>query len=174
MKQLKFKIQNLKLRHGFTMIELLVAMGVFIIIVGVSIGIFVRSLRTQRNIINLMAINDNASLAIEQMTREIRTGQLFSSLGPSALKFLNYQGRDITYRWNTSAESLERGEGDIFKAITASEVKIKRLQFILSGEEDGDNIPTRVTVVLGVGSNQRDLTGVLNNIQTTISPRVNQ
>ena|SRR3989344_3193131 len=164
----------LKPHRGFTMIELLVAMGVFITIVGVSIGIFVRSLRTQRNIINLMAINNNASLAIEQMAREIRTGQSFSSVGPSILKFTNYQGKDTTYRWNAETEFLERGEGEIFKTITASEVKIKRLQFILSGEEAGDNVPTRITVVLGVGSNQRDLTGILNNIQTTISPRVIQ
>lgn len=174
MKNLKFKIKNFKIWSGFTMIELLVAMGVFIIIVGVSIGIFVRSLRTQRNIINLMAINNNASSAIEQMAREIRTGQSFSSLGPSGLKFVNYQGKDITYSWNINTESLERGEGGVFKTLTASEVKIKRLQFILTGEDEPDNIPTRVTVILGVGSNQRDLTGVLNNIQTTISPRVLQ
>ena len=161
-----------KFQKGFTMIELLVAMGVFIIIVGVAIGIFIRSLRTQRNIINLMAINDNASLAIEQMTREIRTGQAFSSLGPSVLRFTNYQGSDVTYRWNIDTEFLERGEGELFKTITANEVKIKRLQFILSGEDEQDNTPTRVTIILGVGSNQRDLTGVLNNIQTTISPRV--
>lgn len=166
-----FKIYNLKFRRGFTMIELLVAMGVFITIVSVSIGIFVRSLRAQRNIVNLMAVNDNASLSIEQMAREIRTGRDFYSSASDELKFTNYQQLAVTYRWNEANETLERGEANIFKPITANDVKIKNLKFALAGENEDDSNPTRVTIAVSVGTNQRDLQGVVTNLQTTVSAR---
>lgn len=163
---------TLNAKKAFTMIELLVAMGVFITIVGISVGIFVRSLRAQKNIVNLMAINDNASLAMEQMAREIRTGKSFSSPVSDELKFINYQELAVTYRWNKNAEVLERGIGENFKPITASDVKVKNLRFILDGENEEDNEATRITAVLTVGTNQRDLRGVVTNLQTTVSARL--
>ena len=156
---------------GFTMVELLIAMAIFVIVISIATGIFVQSLRSQRNIIGLMAINDNASSALEQMAREFRTGSLFSSLSPEELKFTNYLGQAVTYRWNSQNESLERGVGDDFKAITASDVKVRRANFILSGAESGDGLPTRVTAILSVGSGKRDLKDITTNLQTTVSAR---
>jgi len=153
------------------MVELLVAMSIFTIVVSIATGIFVRSLRTQRNIINLMAINDNASLAIEQMAREIRTGIKFSSPTETELNFTNYLNQAVTYRLNQSTLALERGVGGDFKPITASEVKIKKLRFILMGEQPNDGLATRVTVILSIGSDQRDLKDISTNIQTTVSAR---
>ena len=156
---------------GFTMVELLIAMAIFVIVISIATGIFVQSLRSQRNIIGLMAINDNASSALEQMAREFRTGSLFSSLSPEELKFTNYLGQAVTYRWNSQNESLERGVGDDFKAITASDVKVRRANFILRGAESGDGLPTRVTAILSVGSGKRDLKDITTNLQTTVSAR---
>ena len=93
-------------RHGFTIIELLIAMGLFAILISVVSGIFVRSLRAQRVTVALIAANNNASLAIEQMAREIRTGQSFSAV-IDQLRFINAKGETVTYRWNDTDQTLE-------------------------------------------------------------------
>jgi prepilin-type N-terminal cleavage/methylation domain-containing protein len=64
-------------QRGFTLIEMLVAIGVFAVVVAIATGGFVNSLRTQRQVASLISAQSNASLVLEQMAREIRTGFLF-------------------------------------------------------------------------------------------------
>lgn len=64
-------------RKGFTLVELLVAMGIFTIVISIATGGFISSLRTQRQVASLISAQSNASLVLEQMAREIRTGFLF-------------------------------------------------------------------------------------------------
>jgi prepilin-type N-terminal cleavage/methylation domain-containing protein len=70
-------MKSIKKSKGFTLIEVVVAIAVFSILVAVGVGGFVNALRTQREVTSLIAAQSNASLAIEQMAREIRTGYLF-------------------------------------------------------------------------------------------------
>lgn len=64
-------------RRGVTLVEFLVAFGIFIILIGIAGGSFVRSVRVQRAALQLMAVNDNMGITIEQMMREVRTGYNF-------------------------------------------------------------------------------------------------
>ena len=64
-------------RKGFTLVELLVAIGIFSILVAIGVGGFVHALHTQQEIAALIATQSNASIALEQMARELRTGYLF-------------------------------------------------------------------------------------------------
>jgi prepilin-type N-terminal cleavage/methylation domain-containing protein len=65
------------MRKGFTLIETVIAIGLFSIIISIAIGGFVNALHIQKELAELIAAQSNASEAIEQMTREIRTGYLF-------------------------------------------------------------------------------------------------
>ena len=62
------KIMNLK---GFTLVELLVAIGIFSILMAVGVGGFVHALHTQREVAALIATQSNASIALEQMARDL-------------------------------------------------------------------------------------------------------
>ncbi len=64
-------------RKGFTIVELLVAIALFSILVTIGVGGFVNALHTQRQVAGLLAAESNASVTLEQMAREIRTGDLF-------------------------------------------------------------------------------------------------
>lgn len=182
----KFPISNFQLPisdSGFTLIEFMVAMGVFVIVLGIVVNIFIGALRSQRAAAALMAANDNASLALEQMMREIRVGSNFFIPGdnpplpcistvvpaiPSSgneLMFCNVDGRNVTYR--LSDETIEREVDGRKGSITSRNVRVSRLQFQLGPSA----WPPRITISLELGSQNPDLREILNNLQTTVSAR---
>lgn len=151
-------------RGGFTIIELMVAMSLFVIVVGIASGVFIRSLRTQRALVSLMAANDNASQTLEQMTREIRTGTAFSANG-SRLSFTNAEDKPVSY--DLTEGKLERNG----KTLTASNVLVKYLAFVVRGAEVGDGVSTRVTILLGISSRGK-MESFVTRLQTTVASRV--
>lgn len=64
-------------RRGFTIVESLIAIGLFSILVTIAVGSFVNALHTQHEVGNLISAQSTVSLSIEQMAREMRTGYLF-------------------------------------------------------------------------------------------------
>jgi prepilin-type N-terminal cleavage/methylation domain-containing protein len=162
-----------KNKKGFTLPELLVAMGLFLIVVTIATGAFVQSLRTQRSAIELIAVNDNANIILEQMAREIRTGTGFSSPNTSELRFTNYLGQAVVYRHGTVSGTVERSIGGIsFEPLTATNVRVKRLIFATSGTGASDKLQPRITVSLGISGKSPALRDVSTDVQTTISPRL--
>src|SRR6185369_6212596 len=99
--------------RGFTLIELLVAVSLFAIAVAIAAGGFVRALRTQRQLIALISANSSASLAIEQMAREMRTGFGFGCTAVAGvcdqISFTNASGEEVRYYSEDGV--LKRGTG---------------------------------------------------------------
>jgi type II secretory pathway pseudopilin PulG len=56
---------------------MLVTVGLFAIIITIAAGGFVNAERTQRQVSSLISAQSNVSLALEQVSREVRTGYLF-------------------------------------------------------------------------------------------------
>jgi prepilin-type N-terminal cleavage/methylation domain-containing protein len=154
----------MKKNRGFTVIELMVAMSLFVIVVGVVSGTFIRSLRTQRQLTSLMAANDNASQTLEQMTREIRTGTDFTASG-SRLSFTNDAGEVIAY--DLAGGRIERNG----RPLTASNVLVTYLAFSTRGATPGDGLSTRVTVMMGVSARGK-MESFVTRLQTTVAARV--
>ena len=169
----QFPISNFQFSNkdgGFTIVELLVSMGIFIVVIGMVVGIFIGAFRTQRSLTSLMAANDNASLALEQMAREIRTGTTFSipeGNGEAKLKFQNANDVTIYYRLNRGV--IEREAGGTVFPITGNNVKMSALQFYLF--DNGPQWPPRITITLSVTPAAPSLQAIVTNLQTTVSGR---
>ncbi len=153
-----------KENKGFTLVEMMVAMSLFVIVVSIASATFVRSLRTQRQVSSLMAANENASFALERVVREIRTGTAFSGSG-ERLSFTNEANEAVVY---DVVEGALRRSG---RPITASNVLVSYLSFSVRGNEVGDGRSTRVTVFLGVSARGR-MESFVTRLQTTVSSRV--
>ena len=116
---------------GVSLIELMVAVSVFIILISIAVGSFVQSMKTQRITLALISANDSMNLSVEQMAREIRTGYLFCTRHVSAatttnlgcgnladfsgdyeVQFVNANGIFVRYRLNNSTFALEKGISD--------------------------------------------------------------
>ena len=149
-------------KGGYTLIELLVSIGIFSIIVTIAVGGFVRALNTQKQATSLMAVNTNVASTIELMEREIRTGTNFSSLSPEILNFVNAKGESVSYA--LVGEAIEKDGSKI----TDDNVSVKYLNFQLFNIVD---YPSRINVSLGVSPKERGVEFGIINIQTTISSR---
>jgi len=167
-KQKQFSIFNLR---GFTIIELLVAMGLFVILVGIASGGFIKVLRMQRLIVELMSANDNVSSALEQMAREIRMGYDFNKISETELQFVNTYDIKVSYKLND--KTIERcvEESGLWncKKITAEKVNISNFKINLL---DNNDYPPRITISLSAGVNDKYFENTPINIQTTISSRI--
>lgn len=161
---------------AFTIIELLVAMTLFLVLMAIAAGSFVKAMRTQRAIVALMAVNDNASLTLEQMAREMRTSYHFEKISGTEIRFVNANNEVAHYRLNNNG-AIERGVENQFgltnyEKITADNVKVTNFHFELLGETYGDGKQPRITIALSVTSSNNFLGGVSTNIQTTVSSRI--
>lgn len=168
-KQLKDVTRN---SSGFTIVELLVAVGLFLTLIAVLSGAFVEALRSERATLRLMAANDSTLFVLEQMTREIRVGTDFTLANPSELRFINSAGVEVAYRFTDGRVEKRAGASGAFAPITSNTVRVASLRFALSGESRSDNLQPRVTIALAVGATGRDIEGVVTDVQTTVTPRL--
>lgn len=196
----KFYILNSK-NSGFTVIELIVAMTIFVILMSIAVGGFVHLLKSQRVVAALMIANDSASLTLEQMAREMRTGYNFCITPFGKLEFVNaIRNEVVRYRLNNDA--MEKGVsgisgGDfstcsdsddswfVYKKLTADNVKISDFNIKACGKNispvflldscgsGGNNYPPRITVSLSITSAEPDVKKleIYVPIQTTVSSR---
>lgn len=165
---------KLKTNAGFTLVELLVAMGLFSVITSIAVGGFVSILRSERQAAGLLAANSNVSLSVEQMAREIRTGFDFCTVQScllSELSFRNAREEDVTYRLQGGAIERRVGSG-AFQKITAGNVSVRYLKFYLQGREAGDGEQPRVTIALGVSAIELGVSENIASLQTTVSARL--
>ncbi len=168
---------NMKHKRGFTLVELLVAMGIFVIVITIVSSIFIRNLRTQQSIVALIAANDSASLALEQMAREMRTGKSFYGGNPQAvplseISFINAHNESVNYKLEGQAIKRQVDTGD-FYPITAESVKVENLKFIVDGNtfSPPDHKPTKITIILSVRPKGGNIEAAVTNLQTTVTSR---
>lgn len=174
-------------RQGFTLAELIVAMSVFIVAMIIVVGSFIRVIRTQRAVNNLLSMNSNMSLVIELITRDIRTGYNFSlnslpggsCIGSQVeeLEFTNTRFNSVFYHDEGGAVVRREcaGEdctGKDFEALTASNVNIERLCFLNTGNLENGKDPWRITLFFKVGSADLVLSSQVIDLQTTIAARI--
>jgi len=154
---------------GLTLIELIVAIGVFGLVVSMAFGIFVLAIVSQRRIIALRNVEDSIRFTIESTAREVRTGKNFSG-GVDSLSFTNAKGELVIYRLNGGIVEKSSDGGANYSAVTGSETTVNYLNFYLMGQAVGDGLQPRVTMTIGATSQVGNQSANLK-VQTTISGR---
>ena len=165
-------------RKGFTLIELLVSLSLFSLLTLLAVGGFVRSLKTERQSSASMLVNSNINTVVEQIAREIRTGNDFCINGnicpsSSVLSFVNANNSNVTYCLQN--DSIVRNAGPDCgsgQEITGESVFIQYLTFIISGNGDGDGSSPRITILIGANPKEQGSSNYSVNFQTTVSSRI--
>ncbi len=189
-----FKCLNAKMtKGGFTLIEMLVAVMIFSLIIGVISGVFISGLRGQKMTLSSQKLLDQISYALEYMSRALRmankqTADIPTCLSQeglnyeithsgSGLKFINHLEEDDCQEFFLEDSQLKYRKkigqaGEETLDLTSSNLQITYLNFSISGEGQDDDLQPRVTIFLNMkGKGQKPEEQPEMKIQTTISQR---
>lgn len=154
-------------QKGFTLVELLVAVSIFVVVVTMAMGSIVVIFQSNNQAASIRLALDNANFALNSMSREMRLGRGFTCGnavcdGDSDITFTAF-GDEITYRL-AADNSIEKqaDAGEPWLPLTTDRYQIDALNFTQSGTDpDFVTIYVSGTVTNGDQSTNFDLqTGV--------------
>jgi prepilin-type N-terminal cleavage/methylation domain-containing protein len=169
-------------KQGFSLIEIMVSLAIFAIVVVVATGALLTTIDATKKAQATQTVLTNLNLALEGMTREIRTGSEYvisdyGGITGSKLSFKDKSNVDVVYTFiqksgNINGYIRKQKTGitpPIDEQITAPEVDVKSLKFTLIGGASGTQPRVFITLQGVAGTNPKYRTTF--EIQTTVSQR---
>ena len=175
----------IKNNKGTTLLEMIVALGIFSVFILSATAIFQSVVGSQRTSFGGQNEQESMRYALEVMAREIRSaqrdgassvcpvgwglsGKIYETGDSKQLWFKNKYGQCVFYSLNNDRLRITRDGGGSYAYITPDEVKITNIKFII---DEGAGIQSKVTFkmnveVIGKKINQQEV-----GIQTTVSSR---
>ena len=153
----QFSIFNFQTtKRGYTLIELIVAIGLFALIMTLASGAYLIMIGANRQVQGAATGVDNLAFALEDMTRSIRTGTGYSSTAGNSFTFTDANQQSVTFTVSTnpsycagsSAGCLVETKGGVTSPLTDASVSISSLSFRPTGTARGDSEQARVTIVV--------------------------
>lgn len=157
--------------RGFTLVEMIVSLGIFTIVLFIATSAFLTVVNADRKSRAVRIAADNLNLALEDMSRKIKTGTTYNCGGgasgindcpitPSSSFSFNDQStpsKRIVYKRMTGASCGTGYQGCILRSdnngvtfipITSPEIDIKGLDFIVRGSPAGDTAQPSVLILI--------------------------
>lgn len=178
-------------KRGYTLVEIMVGVALFMIILAAPVSFFVGSLKAQQKVLFSQQLLDNISYSSEYISRALRmakkdvNGICITSKKNyeltregAGIKFLNYHDVCQEFYWDSvaSPRRLQEVENSVTLPLTSDDLDVVSFK-IGPVDEDGwgqlDDKQPKVTLYLevkGVKSKRAELQPEIK-IQTTISQR---
>lgn len=196
-KSKKHKLQTtsykLQANLGFTLLEMLVAMSIFVIVITATISALIFSIRAQRLAIAEKEVSENVNFALEFMSRKMRTarrdsggicitaGNTFNVANGDDSRVDFYDASRQCAGFYTQGPQGQKelwyyseGLTEPARLTNNAVVALDQLNFAAEGETDSDGQQPRITVSFLASSAgiSKEAQGVSLNIQTTVTIRV--
>lgn len=191
-----FNFKKQKKQKGFSLIEMLIAIGIFSVLMGVLSGIFLASMKSQTHIVYTQYLIDDTNYVLDYMSRYLRmaqkdyggncTGRINDNFEPSnppdspspSVIFLDYKDEchqffleDGKIKERISTDQTAANFGDP-QSLTSDRVKVANLHFNISGGANYDQKQPRITILIESEANTERLEPLPEiKVQTTISQR---
>ena len=185
-----YMTQNSKTQKGLTLIELIIALGVFSMAILVSVSIFISTLKVQRRVLASQSGIDSFRYAIEIISKEVRMAKkdlgacghsgyvYFVPVSQDQVSFVNIEDECVRYaltegrlvKYMSGQDGFSLGE----MPVTSEDVFISKIKFLSSEAREGvgSGIQPRITMAVtfqpktGASTTAGEV-----NIETTISSR---
>lgn len=186
--------------RGFTLIEMIVSLGIFSIVVTTAVGAMLILISTNQQLQSQQNVMTNLSFALDTMTREIRTGHNYYCVNDNLLTGNHEElgsrvvdcpdgdrgvsffeggnsltrtiGSRVLYYYDRDEESLYRRLGDQpAQSIISSGLAITDAQFYVTGTATtNDRVQPTVTIFLAAQDRNDD--SKTYYLQTTVTQRI--
>ena len=185
---------------GFTLVEVVVALGIFSIATTYAVSIFVQSNQVQKRTANIQKITSDARYVLEVMSREVRLDHLDYNYAGYTLPLTGAQAElalldvnnqpvrfkrtdDGTGRFIVQVCEADNCDNDVYYDITPNDLTVEKLDFYVSPAADpfvweaqqggyANNQQPRVTIIMQTRSTRADLPiPKVINFQTTVTER---
>jgi prepilin-type N-terminal cleavage/methylation domain-containing protein len=176
--------------QGFTLIEIMVAVSIFVMVAMITTGTLIIISNANRKIEDIKQGIDNVSFSLNSMAIRIREGRWVSesqpplSAGsydcqPTFGPFLDFDGNQVSYSIDSTTRCLTRtltvlGFPSVDSCLTAPNVLIDKLKFCpLLTSNTGEEVRYKIPVVISIGGTilGKDNSQTSVQLQTTVQMR---
>ena len=195
------KRYTLNASSGFTLVEMIVAFGIFLVIMVISVGSLASLLEANHKARSQKTVVNNLYFAFENISRNLRTGFLYhcditegtltetrdcAQNPASSIIFTARNGKRMVYKYTPLTESygtIDRavvGAGEeglladpaTFVPITSPEIHIEQLNFYVDGTLTSDKEQPRVLILVKGSVQGKSKTVSSFGIETMVSQRL--
>lgn len=168
---------------GFTLIEIMVAVTVFMVIMTMSLNAMLAVSAQNKKAQHIRSITDNINFALDTIVRDMRLGSLYDCGIPDAEKncvtvpssMISFTDKDratIIYSLSESTHAITRQVNDLASyALTSDDVQIDRLNFYVTGVGVGDNVQPQAVIELSASIVEPRGSPLKFDVQTYVTQR---
>ncbi len=164
---------------GFTLIEVTVAILVFSIMIVLVASIFARAIELERRTVWFQRVQENATLALESMAKEIRVSDIQNQNNncttdlPLTTLTMNHPtacgGSACNVVYSLSGTNIQR-QAVFASFINSTDVQFTNLRFCITGSGTNDDQSPKVTILTSIRST-KGFPPSRVDLQTTITSR---
>ena len=190
-KRKNFTNKNKIFSAGFTLVEMITAVAIFSMVMIIAMGALLSVLGANKQTQSMQTVVNNLGLAMEMMSREIRTGYSYHCSvagditaprdcisGENFIAFESHSGNpsnpddQVIFRLEGGQIQKSIDGGNTFLSLTSSDLILENLSFCVVGSDPNDTFQPKVLITAN-GYVKRG-TGMPSyfNLQTTVSQRM--
>jgi prepilin-type N-terminal cleavage/methylation domain-containing protein len=164
---------HFKKQKGFTLVESLVAITVFLIVVTITGSIYISFVRQERRLYAFLRTENNIRFALDYIGRDIRMAKSYDFTenitegGAISLDFIDYMGKDTTYTLDNKNISVSHNGELLLLPLLDDTIEVKFLRFYIT---DGAMGVSQPTVIIALEATDKN-TGFDYSLETAITPR---
>lgn len=170
--------KKLKRQQGFTLIEMMVAVSIFVIVAFIVVSTLLTLSYAYKKAQKMRLLMDNFNFALQSMSINIREGVSYQD-GNDKISFIPIdswvEGRNQRICYKLESSRIKKCDNDCVTCsggsyITSSDIKVTDLQFTIGSGTNGSGTKKLVKIfVKGTAGNNRDKTDFA--IQNSVSQR---